>query len=135
MTARVLIIDEQGVYRRLFAHHVATGFDSPNIAEYDPAALGKLPADFSGSSYDAVLLGDAPGEADGLAWLRDLSRRNGFPPVIFLMSDAGVRGGRDGGRCACLPVESEDRPREADCGAAGRAVPAGPVDAAGAARR
>jgi serine/threonine protein kinase/CheY-like chemotaxis protein len=87
MTARVLIIDEQGVYRRLFAHHVSTGFDSPSIAEYDPVALGKLPADFSGSAYDAVLLGDAPGEADGLAWLRDLSRRNGFPPVFYLMSE------------------------------------------------
>jgi serine/threonine protein kinase len=87
MTARVLIIDEQGVYRRLFAHHVSTGFDSPSVAEYDPAALGRLPADFSGSSYDAVLLGDAPGAADGLAWLRDLSRRNGFPPVIYLMSE------------------------------------------------
>ncbi len=86
MTARVLIIDEQGVYRRLFAHHVATGFDSPSIAEYDPVARGRLPADFSGSAYDAVLLGDAPGEADGMAWLRDLCRRNGFPPVIFFLS-------------------------------------------------
>ncbi len=86
MTARVLIIDEQGVYRRLLAHHVATGFDSPSIAEYDPVARGKLPADFSGSAYDAVLLGDAPDQADGLAWLRDLCRRNGFPPVIYLMS-------------------------------------------------
>ena len=86
MTARVLIIDEQGVYRRLVAHHVATGFDSPSIAEYDPVARGKLPADFSGSAYDAVLLGDAPGEANGLAWLRDLCRRNGFPPVIYLLS-------------------------------------------------
>jgi serine/threonine protein kinase/CheY-like chemotaxis protein len=88
MTARVLIIDDQGVYRRLFAHHVLTGFDSPSIAEYDPVALGKLPADFSGSAYDAVLLGDAPGKVDGLAWLRDLSRRNGFPPVIYLMSES-----------------------------------------------
>ena len=86
MTARVLIIDEQGVYRRLFAHHVLTGFDSPTIAEYDPVARGKLPADFSGSAYDAVLLGDAPGEANGLGWLRDLCRRNGFPPVIFFLS-------------------------------------------------
>jgi serine/threonine protein kinase len=86
MTARVLIIDEQGVYRRLFAHHVATGFDSPSIAEYDPVARGKLPADFSGSAYDAVLLGDTPGEADGMVWLRDLCRRNRFPPVIFFLS-------------------------------------------------
>ena len=87
MTARVLIIDEQGVYRRLLAHHVSTGFDSPTIAEYDPVMRGLLPADFSGSAYDAVLLGDSPGAADGLAWLRDLCRRNGFPPVIFFLSE------------------------------------------------
>ncbi|MGB5132235.1 MAG: serine/threonine-protein kinase [Steroidobacteraceae bacterium] len=87
MTARVLIIDEQEVYRRLFAHHVATGFDSPSIAEYDPVARGKLPADFSGSGYDAVLLGDSPGDADRMDWLRDLCRRNGFPPVIYFLSE------------------------------------------------
>ena len=87
MTARVLIIDEQGVYRRLLAHHVTTGFDSPSVAEYDPVARGLLPADFSGSAYDAVLLGDAPGVTNNLAWLRDLCRRNGFPPVIYLLSE------------------------------------------------
>jgi len=87
MTARVLIIDEQAVCRRLLAQHVATGFDSPTIAEYDPAARGKLPPDFSGSGYDAVLLGDAPGEGDSLTWLRDLCRRNGFPPVIYFLSE------------------------------------------------
>jgi DNA-binding NarL/FixJ family response regulator len=86
MTARILIIDEQDIYRRLLARHVATGFESPSIAEYDPVEQGRLPADFSGSAYDAVLLGDTPGQADGLAWLRDLSRRNGFPPIIYLLS-------------------------------------------------
>jgi hypothetical protein len=39
---------------------------------------GRLPADFSGSAYDAVLLGDMPGDEFGIDWLRDLSRRNGF---------------------------------------------------------
>jgi len=86
MTAQVLIIDDQGVYRRLLAQHVATGFDSPTIVEYDPLKRGWLPGDFLGSAYDAVLLGDTPGEEGGMAWLRDLSRRSGFPPVIYLLS-------------------------------------------------
>jgi serine/threonine protein kinase len=114
MTARVLIIDEQGIYRRLFAHHVATGFDSPSIAEYDPVASGKLPADFSGSAYDAVLLGDAPGGADGIVWLRDLCRRNGFPPVIYLLStltaeseEAAIAAGAH----ACLSKHKVDHAR------------------------
>jgi DNA-binding NarL/FixJ family response regulator len=86
MSVRVLIIDDQNEFRRLLARHVLTGFDSPSVAEYDPAARGRLPADFSGSAYDAVLLGDTPGAPGGLEWLRDLTRRNGFPPVIYLLS-------------------------------------------------
>ncbi|MGQ0383909.1 MAG: protein kinase domain-containing protein [Gammaproteobacteria bacterium] len=87
MSVRVLIIDDQNDFRRLLAHHVATGFDAPTIAEYDPVARGRLPGDFSGSAYDVVLLGDTPGAESGLEWLRDLSRRNGFPPVIYLLSE------------------------------------------------
>ncbi len=87
MTVRVLIIDDQNDFRRLLAHHISTGFDAPSIAEYDPVARGPLPADFSASAYDAALLGDTPGSDEGLAWLRDLSRRNGFPPVIYLLTE------------------------------------------------
>ncbi|MEX0734678.1 MAG: protein kinase [Steroidobacteraceae bacterium] len=86
MTVRVLIIDDQNDVRRLLARHIITGFDSPSVAEYDPAARGRLPPDFSGSAYDAVLLGDTPGTDEGREWLRDLSQRNGFPPVIYLTS-------------------------------------------------
>ncbi len=87
MSVRVLIIDDQNDFRRLLAHHVSTGFSAPSIAEYDPVARGRLPPDFSGSAYDAVLLGDTPGSGEGLSWLRDLSRRNGFPPIIYLLSE------------------------------------------------
>ncbi len=87
MTVRVLIIDDQNDFRRLLAHHISTGFDAPSIAEYDPVARGPLPADFSASAYDAALLGDTPGSDEGLSWLRDLSRRNGFPPVIYLLTE------------------------------------------------
>ena len=86
MSVRVLIIDDQGDFRRLLARHIHTAFDSPSVAEYEPAARGRLPADFSGSAYDAVLLGDHPGRDLGIEWLRDLSRRNGFPPIIYLMT-------------------------------------------------
>jgi DNA-binding NarL/FixJ family response regulator len=90
MSVRVLIIADQNDFRRLLAHHVATGFDAPAIAEYDPASGGRLPADFSGSAYDAVLLADTPGAEPGLEWLRDLSRRNAFPPIIYLISHPGA---------------------------------------------
>ncbi len=86
MSVRVLIIDDQIDFRRLLARHIHTGFESPSVAEYEPTARGRLPSDFSGSAYDAVLLGDKPGREYGVDWLRDLSRRNGFPPIIYLLS-------------------------------------------------
>lgn len=86
MSVRVLIIDDQNDFRRLLARHIHTAFDSPTVAEYEPAARGRLPGDFSGSAYDAVLLGDRLGREFGVDWLRDLSRRNGFPPIIYLLS-------------------------------------------------
>jgi eukaryotic-like serine/threonine-protein kinase len=86
MSARVLIIDDQNEFRRLLARHIHTGFESPSVAEYEPAARGRLPADFSGSAYDAVLLGDLPGQEFGIDWIRDLSRRNEFPPIIYFVA-------------------------------------------------
>ncbi len=86
MSVRVLIIDDQNDFRRLLARHIHTGFESPSIAEYEPSTRGRLPGDFSGSAYDAVLLGDRPGQDSGADWLRDLSRRNGFPPIIYFLS-------------------------------------------------
>ncbi len=114
MTARVLIIDEQLVFRRLMAQHVVTGFDSPSIAEYDPVAFGKLPADFSGSAYDAVLLGDVRDAAAGLSWLRDLCRRSGFPPVIYLLTEptaASEEAAIAAGAHACLSKAKIDHVR------------------------
>ena len=86
MSVRVLIIDDQDEFRRLLARHVATAFENPSIAEYEPSGRGRLPADFSGSAYDAVLLGDKVGREFGVDWLRDLSRRNSFPPIVYLMA-------------------------------------------------
>ncbi len=111
MTVRVLIIDDRDEFRRLLARHIQTGFDSPSVAEYDSDARGRLPGDFSGSAYDAVLLGDMPGRDSGLEWLRDLSRRNGFPPIIYFLSksspeaeDAAIHAGA----YACLSRRKVD---------------------------
>jgi DNA-binding response OmpR family regulator len=111
MTVRVLIIDDQDDFRRLLARHVHTGFDDPSVAEYEPSARGRLPADFSGSAYDVVLLGDRVGRDFGVDWLRDLSRRNAFPPVIYLMArptpeteEAAIHAGAQ----ACLSRDKVD---------------------------
>ena len=88
MTLRALIINSDPVFRRLLVQHIATGFDDPAVAELDPSAHGQLPADFQATGYDVVLLDDQPGAGAGLDWLKDLRRRTGFPPIVYLLSGA-----------------------------------------------
>jgi DNA-binding response OmpR family regulator len=111
MTVRVLIIDDQSDFRRLLARHIVTAFEGPSVAEYEPAGRGRLPADFSGSAYDVVLLGDKVGREVGVDWLRDLSRRNSFPPIIYLMSRASPEAEEvaiHAGAQACLSRDKVD---------------------------
>jgi serine/threonine protein kinase/CheY-like chemotaxis protein len=113
MSIRVLIIDDEEVYRRLLSQHVQVGFDSPVTADYDPGRQGRLPPEFHASGYDAVLLDESPGVAAGLDWLRDLTHRSEFPPVIYMMSDLtpeSERAAKSAGAFACLSRSKIDNP-------------------------
>jgi len=114
MGLRVLVIDDEEVYRRLLAQHVATAFDASSVAEYDPATKGKLPADFQASGYDVVLLDDQPGAGTGLEWLKDLRRRPGFPPIVYLLSEPSKQAEAAAGAAgafACLSKRKIDHHR------------------------
>ena len=105
MGLRVLVIDDEEVYRRLLTQHVEAGFELAAVAEYDPSTKGRLPADFQGSGYDAVLLDDQPGSGTGLDWLKELRRRSGFPPIVYLLSEPSPESeatARAAGAHACL---------------------------------
>jgi len=111
MNLRVLIIDDEEVYRRLLAQHVSVAFESAAVAEYDPTARGRLPHDFKATGYDVVLLDDEPGEGSGIEWLKDLTRRTAFPPVIYLLSNASgeaSQAARNAGAHACLAKQKID---------------------------
>ena len=114
MGLRVLIIDDEDLYRRLLAQHVETAFDHPSVAEYDPSTKGRLPTEFQASGYDAVLLDDQPGSGTGAEWLRDLRRRPGFPPVVYLLSEPSEEAesaALAGGAFACLSKAKIDHER------------------------
>jgi CheY-like chemotaxis protein len=117
MGLRVLVIDDEAVYRRLLTQHVEAGFESAAVAEYDPSSGGRLPADFHGSGYDAVLLDDDPGVGSGLEWLADLRRRPNFPPIIYLLSAPSAEAeaaARAAGAQACLSKQKIDHQRLVD---------------------
>jgi len=114
MGLRVLVIDDEEVYRRLLAQHVSTAFDAPTVAEYDPATKGKLPAEFQASGYDVVLLDDQPGAGTGLEWLKDLRRRPGFPPIVYLLSEPSPEAESEAGKAgafACVSKRKIDHQR------------------------
>lgn len=86
MPLRVLVIDSNADYRRLFGHHIASEWHDALIVEHDPLSQGNLPREFTAAGFDVVILDSAAGSDGGLEWLRDFKRRPGFPPVIFVAS-------------------------------------------------
>lgn len=105
MTLRALVIDDEAIYRRLLAQHVVTGFDGATVVEFDPSHFEDPPDGLPTADCDVVILDDTPGPGVGIAWLRELSRRPGAPPVVYLLSKPSAdaeREARDAGAHACV---------------------------------
>ncbi len=105
MSLRALIIEDEPLYRRLLAQHVATGFEDPEVAELDPTHLEDPPDDLDLGGVDVVLLDDSPGPGSGIGWLRDLRARRGCPPVVYLLGAPSPEIEREAlaaGALACL---------------------------------
>lgn len=88
MSVKFMIIDGQADFRSLLTHHISTHWSDAIISTYDPVAAGQLPTEFSGAGNDIVLLGDHLGDRDSLDVLQQFVRRPGFPPVIYLGTEA-----------------------------------------------
>ena len=82
---RLLLVEEDPIVRSLIRHHVSCNWPEAQISAHPPLLRGPLPAEFLAQGYDAVLLSDPPSRGQGLTWLRELTSRPGFAPVIFLL--------------------------------------------------
>ncbi len=94
MTLRALIIDDEAVYRRLLAQHIATGIEDSRVTEFDPAGFEDPPGSLPIADSDVLLLDDSPGPGEGLEWLKDLLARPGCPPVVYLLSKHSAEAAR-----------------------------------------
>jgi len=83
MSVKMMIIDGQAEFRSLIMHHVTTHWPDAIISAYDPTEAGYLPDEFSGAGNDIVLLGNAHGDRDGLAVLKQFCKTPGFPAVVY----------------------------------------------------
>ena len=84
MSIKVLLIDDDPAFRALFRHHITTEWPDAAITEHDPLSEGRLAPEFTAAGYDAVLLDHTLGAESGLDWMKDLSGRPGFPPILYL---------------------------------------------------
>jgi len=85
MSLRALIVSDRADYRQLLAHHVTLEWRDALPAEYEPATRGRLPEGFTGIAYDVVLLDHEVEGGRGLEWLKDLSARSAFPPIVYMV--------------------------------------------------
>ena len=84
MSIKVLLIDDDPLWRDLLGHHITTEWPDAMIRRRDPRSEGPLAPEFAAAAFDVVLLDHDLGGESGLAWLSELSQRPVFPPVLFL---------------------------------------------------
>ena len=81
---RILLIDDDERYRRLLRHHFSILIAEAEIVEHVPSRDGRPARRITGAGYDFVVFGAPTGSHSGLSWLKDMTGRPNFPPVIYL---------------------------------------------------
>lgn len=83
---RILILDDDGDYRKLLLAYLGGEFKNIDLVEYDPVDMGIPGADFQWSDYDVLLLDyDLRNEkANGLDILQQNRDNPDFPATIML---------------------------------------------------
>ena len=79
---RILLIEDAEDYRRLMRHHLSILAPAVEIVEHLPARDGILPPELVGAGYDFVILGVSSEGKQAQNWLKNLTDRPYFPPVI-----------------------------------------------------
>ena len=85
---RLLVIDNNPRFRALVRHHLSCDIPDLDIVAHNPTQRGPLHMAFLAQGYSAVLLDHSWTGGDGLEWLKEFGRRDGFAPVIFMAPDA-----------------------------------------------
>ncbi len=114
MTVKLLLIDDEAVFRQLLRHHITIEWPDAAITEHDPVVDGKLAPEFTAAGFEAVVLDQDLAGEKGLEWLAELSTRPGFPPIIFLTptsEDAVVLPALRAGAEACISKTKIDHRR------------------------
>jgi tRNA A-37 threonylcarbamoyl transferase component Bud32/DNA-binding NarL/FixJ family response regulator len=111
---RLLLIEEDPKVRALVRHHVSCHWPEAEIDAHPPSQRGALPVEFLAQGFDAVLLSASVNDGHGLMWLREMTSRPGFAPVLYLLEheDAPQRAAAlDGGAFGVVSKHRMDHKR------------------------
>jgi tRNA A-37 threonylcarbamoyl transferase component Bud32/CheY-like chemotaxis protein len=85
---RFLIVDESSEFRRTLSDMLRARWPAAQLEDWNPREHGNPAAALARESYSAVLLDCQPADEDGIAWVEQLRRIPGAPPVV-LVADQG----------------------------------------------
>ena len=83
-----LLIEESGERCAAVRQRLTSLWPQARLLVRDPAAEGPLAREFLAQGFDAVLLAHSWAGGRGLDWVRDLTGRSGFAPLVFLSERA-----------------------------------------------
>jgi eukaryotic-like serine/threonine-protein kinase len=81
---RLLLIEAEAQREAALRAELLLHWPDADLRTWSPLLHGTVPAEFLAQSFDAVLLSDRWTGGDGAQWLRELTGRQGFAPIIFL---------------------------------------------------
>jgi eukaryotic-like serine/threonine-protein kinase len=81
---RLLLVDDDPENAARLRHHASCVWPDARVVLHSPLLRGPLLTEFLAQGFDAVLVGGAAEQGQGLAALRELTQRGGFAPTIFL---------------------------------------------------
>jgi serine/threonine protein kinase len=102
---RLLLIEEDPGRCAAIQHHLTSWKPAVQLVLHSPRLQGTLAPEFLAQGFDAVLLTRLWAGGRGLDWVRDLTGRAGFAPVVFLSEhaqDADARLALEVGACAAV---------------------------------
>ena len=85
---RFLLVDDSSEFRRTLSDMLYARWPDAQVEQWSPATLGSPASTLAREAYSAVLMDASPAGADGIAWLREIRRQPGAPPVL-LVADQG----------------------------------------------
>jgi hypothetical protein len=81
---RVLIITDHTELGRALEQHISVVWSDAECRVHAPLVSGRLHSAFTALGYDVVVLDDRVERGRGEEWLENLTRRESFPPIIYL---------------------------------------------------